>query len=142
MNGDGDEDDLGLELPQPERANGGIRQPKVPMVKLAKFFGDPRLHKEWKNECQAMKLIYGIGEKSIAGLVHLALAKGEGMPRDLLSHLGLATDSIADDGCDKIWAPSGVEYLKKEYLKADGAKANYEKQRRRPYQPMNQLNIT
>ena len=96
---------------------------KMPSVKLSVFTGDrtPGVYKEWRKEIEAVQLIYGIDDKTIAPLVYLSLEAGAGKPRELAEQLDLVSDIATDDGLKKIYALLDAEYKDQPHKEADTA---------------------
>ncbi len=65
----------------------------------------------------------------------MALAPGQGKPRDLVSHTDIK-DICTDDGLDTMLNILDKEYVRESYVEADEARARYEKCRRMPGQTM------
>ena len=107
-----------------------------PKVQIRTFEGDPAQYKEWRREVEASAFLYSVPEEQLAGLVYLALAPGEGKPRDLFSHLDVRTDICVPDGLDRIWKILDQEFAREAYVKADEAQTRYDRCRRSHGQTM------
>ena len=69
-----------------------------PMIQIRTFDGDATQYKEWRREVEASAFLYSVPERQLAGLVYLALAPGDGKPRDLFSHLDIRTEICVEGG--------------------------------------------
>ena len=117
-----------------DRPMGGGNN-RVPAIRIKTFYGDPKRYIEWKREVAATQTLYQISDDKLAGLVYLALARGEGKPRDLLSHLEVS-DLCTTSGLKAVLAILDKEYKRDPHVQADDAQARYEKCRRTPHQTM------
>ena len=61
---------------------------------------------------------------------------GPDKPRDLLRHLNVKDDILQNTGLKEIYKILDAEYDKPAYRKSDEAMRQYERQRRRPHQQM------
>jgi hypothetical protein len=104
-------------------------------VRIKTFHGDPRRYTEWKREVAATQTLYQIKDEQLAGLVYLALAPGEGKPRDLMAHIEVA-DLCTTQGLKGMLQILDREYKRDPHVQADDAQARYERCRRAPNQTM------
>ena len=74
------------------------RPPGAPRLQIRTFEGDPAAYKEWRREVQTGAFIHNVSDDKLAGLVYLALAPGEGKPRDLFSHYEVISELCSEEG--------------------------------------------
>ena len=108
----------------------------MPKIHIRSFDGDSSAYKEWRREIDATQFLYEVPESQLAGLVYLALAPGEGKPRDLFSHMDVREQLCSEDGLKEIWKTLDAEYVRDMYTKVDEAQARYDRCRRAPGQQM------
>ena len=135
--------DGGTEVPVPQTPprwdqGYGSNSGKVPNVRIRTFHGDPKRYQEWKREVAATRTLYQIKDEQMSGLLYLALAPGEGRPRDLMSHMSIE-DICTEDGLKAMLNILDSEYKKEAHVQADDAQEKYERCRRTPHQPMNEF---
>ena len=80
--------------------------------------------------------MYQVPDDKMAGLVNLDFAAGPDKPRDLLRHLNVRDDILQNSVLKEIYKILDAEYDKPGYRKSDEAFKQYERQRRKPYQQM------
>ena len=114
-------------------SNGG---PRLPSVKLRTFTGLRTEYEDCKSEWETTQFLYQIPDDRMAGLLYVALAAGPDKPRDLLRHLSVKDDILQNSGLKEIYRIPDAEYEKPDYRKSDEAFNQYERQRRKPYQQM------
>jgi hypothetical protein len=104
-------------------------------VKIKTSHGDSINYTEWKREVAATQTLYQIRDEQLVGLVYLALAPGEGKPRDLMAHIEVA-DLCTTQGLKGMLQILDREYKRDPHVQADDAQARYERCRRAPNQTM------
>ena len=123
-----------LHVPLPDTPpNGGLR---LPNVKLRTFTGLREEYEDCKSEWETTQYLYQIPDDKMAGLVYLALAAGPDKARDLLRRLNVREDILQNRGLKELYKILDAEYDKPVYRKSDEAFKQYERQRRKPYQQM------